>query len=326
MDVLYSAGHTLLKIRETLAGYRRRFQHLRQATNFDLAFVYREATLLGPPVLERRLAGRGPLIFDFDDAIYLPPANPSSRWASRLRPLSKTARLCEIATHVTVGNETLAVFARSCSAAVSVVPSTIDTIRYVPRDRPPNPRPVIGWTGSTSTVPYLEMLRGPLLELRRRIPFQLRVIGGMLTVPGLDLDCLPWSPHTEVEDLRPLDVGVMPLPDDAWTRGKCGLKALQYMALGIPPVVSPVGVNRQIVEDGENGLHASTEKEWVDRMALLLSRPDLRKRLGAVARRTVEERYSSRVWVPKVAGVFRAAAAAGLQLRWFARSDRSRYR
>jgi glycosyltransferase involved in cell wall biosynthesis len=129
-----------------------------------------------------------------------------------------------------------------------------------------------------------------------------------LPLDGIPAQCAPWRPDTEVEDLRAFDVGLMPLPDDEWSRGKCGLKALQYMALGIPPVVSPVGVNTTIVRDGVNGFYARTEGEWVDRIALLLSDPGLRRALGQEARKTVENSYSARVHAPRVAQVLREAA------------------
>jgi glycosyltransferase involved in cell wall biosynthesis len=120
---------------------------------------------------------------------------------------------------------------------------------------------------------------------------------------------MPWRLDTEVEDLRAFDVGLMPLSDDEWSRGKCGLKALQYMALGIPAVVSPVGVNTTIVRDGVNGFYASTEEEWIDRIALLLEDEPLRRSLGEEARRTVEESYSARAHVPRVARILMEAAA-----------------
>jgi len=140
------------------------------------------------------------------------------------------------------------------------------------------------------------------------VEFRLRVIGATLEMDGLDVECLPWRAASEVEDLRPLDVGLMPLTDDEWSRGKCGLKALQYMALGIPPVVSPVGVNSTIVEDRLSGFHARDDGEGVEKIRLLLADAALRARLGAAARQTVERTYSARVQAPRMAQVFREAA------------------
>jgi glycosyltransferase involved in cell wall biosynthesis len=308
MDVLYMPGRRLRKATETLRGYLRRMRELRQVRDFDVAFVYREAALLGPPILERRFARRVPLVFDFDDAIYLPASSAPNRWAAWLKDRLKTGKLCRLAAHVTVGNEVLAEYARPRSRAVTVVPTTIDTDLYLPEARTAQPLPVVGWTGSVTTLPYLVQLEEALRVLRRKVAYRLLVIGGELAVPDLDVECRPWRAATEIADLRPIDVGLMPLPDDPWTRGKCGLKALQYMALGIPPVVAPVGINGTIVENGVNGFHARTNAEWVERVACLLKDPGLRRRLGDAARRTVVEGYSAAVHAKRVAAVLRSVA------------------
>lgn len=308
MDTLYQPGGGLVKALETLRGYLRRLRELRRAGSHDVVFVFREATLLGPPVVERQIARRLPLVLDFDDAIHLPPANTVNTWSGWLRDPKKTEKLCRLARHVTVGNETLADYARRVSKAVSVIPTTIDTDLYVPPSRTPNPRPVVGWSGSTTTLPYLVAMHETLLQLRQRLDFELRVIGGEAALPGLDVRCQPWRADSEVEDLAPFDVGLMPLPDDPWTRGKCGLKALQYMALGIPPVVSPVGVNAEIVTHGVDGFHALNPRAWIDHVSQLASEPKLRARLGAAARGTVETRYSARVHAPRLAAILRETA------------------
>lgn len=308
LGVLHGAGHLTTKLAETIEGYFRRARLLRNLDAYDVAYVYREVALLGRAWFEACIARRLPLVFDFDDAIYLPVASPANAWAVALKSPRKTASICRLASHVTVGNETLAAFARSVASAVTVVPSTIDTEVYMVRAKGPNARPIVGWTGSLTTVPHLESVANALLRLRSLFDFELRVIGGTPSLPGLDVRQVPWRAETEVEDLQPLDVGIMPLPDDEWSRGKCGMKALQYMALGIPPVVSPVGVNAAIVQDGVNGFHARTDDEWVEKIALLLRNPSLRQRLGAAARHTVEESYSARVQAPRMAQVLREAA------------------
>jgi glycosyltransferase involved in cell wall biosynthesis len=151
-------------------------------------------------------------------------------------------------------------------------------------------------------------MRETLVRLRERIDFELHVIGGELSIPGVDVRSRPWRAETEVEDLRELDVGIMPLPDDPWTRGKCGLKALQYMALGIPAVVSPVGVNTDIVRHGMNGYLATSPDEWIEGMRRLLADGALRERLGREARRTVEDRYSARGHAPRLARILHEVA------------------
>jgi glycosyltransferase involved in cell wall biosynthesis len=308
MDILYRPGHLLAKAWGALAGYARRPRDVVRAGSFDVAFLYREATPLGPAWIERVLASRVPIVYDFDDAIYLRATSPANAWVRALKNPEKTASLCRLSRHVVVGNDILAAYARRYANAVSVVPSTIDTDAYVLMTRPANPRPVLGWTGSSTTLPHLAVLRPALARLRQLLDYELRIIGGDLEVPGVRVTCLPWRAETEVDDLRAIDVGLMPLPDDAWSRGKCAMKALQYMALAIPPVVSPVGANATVVEDGVNGLHAVNESEWVERLAALLGEPSRRASLGSQARRTVEERYSCRVQAPRVARILREAA------------------
>lgn len=310
MDVLYQPGHSVLKAAGTLRGYLRRLRETLLSALPEVIFVYREAALLGPAWLERILAWRRPLVFDFDDALYLADTSAANAWARAFKAVGKTAAICRVASQVTVGNPVLADFARTHSSRVTVIPTSIDTDLYQRPVRPCNRRPVVGWTGSATTLRYLERLVPALVRLRQACDFELRVIGGELRVAGLDVTCLPWRAATEVADLAPLDVGLMPLLDDPWSRGKCGLKALQYMALGIPPVVSPVGVNSAIVSHGRNGFLASSEEEWIAHLTALLRDPALRERLGEAARRTVEHGYSARVQAPRLAQVLRQAAAS----------------
>lgn len=310
MDVLYRPGHLAQKALATLRGYGHRLLEVVSPGLPEVVFVYREAALLGPAWLERLFAWRRPIVFDFDDAIYLVDTSAANAWARVLKSPAKTATLCRLARQVTVGNPTLADFARTHTESVSVIPTTIDTDLYRPPARPPNPRPVIGWTGSATTLRYLEELAPTLVRLRQRCDFELRVIGGELEIEGLSVTCVPWRAETEVEDLSTLDVGLMPLSDDPWSRGKCALKALQYMALGVPPVVSPVGVNKAIIRHGENGFLAASGEDWIARLTELLGDTALRERLGRAARQTVEQEFSARVQAPRLARVLRQAAAS----------------
>jgi glycosyltransferase involved in cell wall biosynthesis len=308
MKVLYEPGHVAVKAWEMLCGYPRRLAEALRPISADVIFVYREAALLGPAWIERLLALRRPLVFDFDDAIYLADTSPVNAWSRGLKSVGKVATICRMAHHVIVGNEILAGFARTRTREVTVIPSTIDTDVYQIQPRAENRVPVIGWTGSVTTVPHLMIAAPALRRLREKREFELRVIGAKFDIDGLAVRCVPWRAESEPDDLRVIDVGLMPLPENEWSRGKCGMKALQYMALGIPPVVSPVGVNASIVRDGINGLHARTEDDWVDRIALLLENGPLRRSLGLEARRTVEESYSARTHAPRVAKILTEAA------------------
>jgi glycosyltransferase involved in cell wall biosynthesis len=309
LDAAYGRASFFRKGVHLVSGYSRRLREALEPGAYDVAYVFREAALLGGAWIERLLARRLPFVLDFDDAIFLTPPVSINRGAGLLKNPGKTDDICRLARHVVTGNQFLASYARRFTDAVTVIPSTIDTDAYRMAPRAENRRPIIGWTGSPTTVCYLETISNPLARLRRELDFELRVIGADLRMAGVDTTASAWSAATEVNDLRPLDAGLMPLEDDDWCRGKCGLKALQYMALGIPPVVSPVGFNKEIVEDGVNGFLASSDDEWVEKLLVLLRDPALRARLGSAARHTVEERFSAKVQAPRMADVLRKAAA-----------------
>jgi len=311
--ILYRQGKTAQKIKLVANAFARRLAQVSSVSRYDACYVLREAALLGPPVIERLLKRqRVPIIFDFDDAIYISYRSPSNGYLSYLKFAGKTKKICRIASHVIVGNQYLAEYASQLNEQVTVVPTTIDTEKYfVDRERPIPSVPVIGWTGSFSTVQHLDTLRGALQELAHRERFRLRVIGTPeYDLEGVEVEAMPWRAQTEIEDLRPIDIGVMPLPDDAWSKGKCGLKALQFMALGIPTICSPVGVNTEIIHDGENGFIAGTEDEWLKKLGALLRSAELRKQLGQAGRKTVETRYSATIQAPRVYDVLKSVARA----------------
>ena len=311
--VMYGSKQLPRKAWIGVRGLARRAGDLLRLRDFDIVFVQREAIQLGTALFERAAARARPrLVFDFDDAIWLPNASSANSRLAWLKNARKTSRIIEAADLVLAGNDYLADYARQFNSAVEVVPTTIDTEQYIPPPKGEREDGVtIGWSGSMTTmehfkpfVPVLKRLRGRLGD---RVRFEL--IGDpTYREPELGIVGRQWSAATEVEDLARFDIGVMPLPDDEWSRGKCGLKGLQYMALEIPTVMSPVGVNSKIIEDGQNGLLASSEDEWVDKLTQLVESAELRRQLGAEARKTVEERYSLRVHAPRFAQTLRETA------------------
>jgi glycosyltransferase involved in cell wall biosynthesis len=307
-QTLHSPGANFRKLSLLAESFGRRFRLMKSLKNYDLVYVFREATLFGPAFFERLIHQSGlPFVFDFDDAIFESYKSPSNGYLSYLKFAAKTKRICRMASHVIVGNPYLAEYAEKFNDHVTIVPSTIDTDKYTATPRPDSHIPVIGWTGSFSTVQHLNTLRSVLGKLARQRPFRLRIIGTTTyELEGVDVEVVPWRSSSEVEDLRPIDVGIMPLPDDEWTRGKCGMKALQFMALGLPVVCSPVGVNTDIIQDGVNGFLAKSDDEWIQKLDQLLASSELRQRLGAAARVTVESGYSSHVHAPRVFEVFQS--------------------
>lgn len=302
--LIYKAGNLSGKLQLVARAFARRTALLRRLRQYDAVYVFREAALLGPPVFERLIARSGvPLIFDFDDAIFVPYRSPSNGYLSYLKFPAKTRTICRLATHVMAGNPYLADYARAVNSRVTIVPTTIDTEKYVAQDeaRAIADPPVIGWSGSYSTVQHLDTLRHALQRLAQEERFRLRVIGTpRYELEGVAVEAMPWRAATETKDLSVMDIGIMPLPDDRWSKGKCGLKALQYMALGIPTICSPVGVNIDIIHDGENGFIAGTEDEWIAKLKQLLRSAELRRRLGRAGRATVEAQYSALVQAPRV--------------------------
>ena len=308
--LLYKAGNMGGKLAQVSRGFARRLSLINSVKQFDAVYIFREAALLGPAVFERMIKrSRVPIVFDFDDAVFVSYRSPSNGYLSYLKFAAKTRTICRLASHVMVGNSYLAEYARQFNPHVTIVPTTIDTEKYSVRHSNPSDIPVIGWTGSFSTVQHLDTLRGALQKLAERGKFRLRVIGTPeYRLEGVTVEALPWRSESELDDLRPVDIGVMPLPNDAWSKGKCGLKALQFMALGIPTICSPVGVNTEIIQDGENGFIADTEQEWVDKMGRLLRSVDLRNQLGLAGRATVEQKYSAIAQAPRVYEVLESIA------------------
>jgi glycosyltransferase involved in cell wall biosynthesis len=309
-EVMHAEGQAVAKAAGVLRGVLRRVALLRRVRSHAAVFLYLEAAPIGPPLIERAITALGvPVIFDFDDAIFIPKDNARSRILRWLRPASKQESIAKMATWITPGNEYLAEWSRERNANVTILPTTIDLEKYTAPDRTSNDVPVIGWSGSFTTAKFLDPLRAVLQTLARTHSFKLRVIGARsYSIPGVDVEVLPWRSATEVEDLRPIDIGLMPLPDDRWARGKCGLKALQYMALGIPAICSPGGVNATIIEHGRNGFLATTDDEWLNALRTLLDSPEMRKQIGSAGRATVERSYSAPAKAQVLAEIIRTVA------------------
>ncbi len=297
--ILYESGHVPEKIARVLWDFGRRAADVARAGRFDGVVMYREAALLGPAFYEHALARRRiPTILDFDDAIWLESGGGRNGLFAKLRFPAKTATLCRLADAVTVGNDYLAAWASRLNPNVHVARTSIELSNYPVLPPPPDDGVLrVGWTGSLSTMNvHLEAARPFLEALGARRPTELQVVCSeppARPFANVRNVFIPWRAETEAEDVARCHVGIMPLPDDPFARGKCGCKALQYMAVGRPVVVSPVGVNTEIVRSGENGLLASTDEEWVEALLRLGDSPDLRARLGAEGRKTVESGYSA---------------------------------
>lgn len=289
---------------------------LRAVGDHDVVLVQRGVSLALDRWLPSRLAGRGvPMVYDFDDAVFLPQEGGRG-WLERLRdPGGSTRAFCRGAAVVLAGNPFLADFARDAVGPggedrVRVLPSVVDPRRLVPAGpRPAESPPTLGWVGSDSTIPYLEALAPALRALADAVPHRLLVVAGSRRprLEGAAFDFARWTPEGEADLLASLDVGLYPLDDTPWGRGKCGFKALQYLACGVPCVASPVGVLRDIVRPGVTGFHATSTGEWVEACARLLRDRGERARMGAAGRGLVEASYSLEVAAPRLAAALHDA-------------------
>lgn len=292
--------------------YGRRLRRLRALHRYDLAWLQREACPWLPGWLELALLGRStPLAVDYDDAVFHRYDAHGSRWV-RLLLGNKIDRVMARADLVTAGNDYLAARARAAgSRRIEWLPTVVDLDRY-PEAAPLRVGPplVVGWIGSPATAHYLREVAAALAPLHASGLIRGVAVGARPDqVAGTVFQPREWREETEAEALRGFDIGIMPLRDELWERGKCGYKLIQYMASGLPVVASPVGVNTEIVSEGVNGLLASEPGQWADAIARLARDPDLRRSMGEAGRQRVRQRYSLQAQAGRLIDMLRNMAA-----------------
>jgi glycosyltransferase involved in cell wall biosynthesis len=298
-NLFYQPGNPGKKLWIIFRGFIMRVGILFRVASFDYVFIHRETTPVGPPLFEWVIAKllKARIIYDFDDAIWLTDRKAETGAFSLLKWRHKVSSICGWSYKVSCGNAYLARYASQYNKSVIFNPSTIDT-RHAHN---PDPHPVsktapirIGWTGSHSTLKYLKEIE-PVIQKLAAGYSGLEFIVIADRAPELhisNLQFIHWKESSEIADLMKFDIGIMPLPDDEWTRGKCGFKLLQYLALGIPAVASPVGANLDIIRQGETGYLCATPEEWYSALKTLIDNQDLRKQFGRRGREFVETRYS----------------------------------
>ena len=298
--LFYKEGHPLLKALTLIRGTAKRVYALLIAPSCSFVFIHREASPVGPPVFEWVLAKllRKKIIYDFDDAIWLTDRVNESTFLKAIKRRDKVNQICRLSYKVSCGNQYLADYALPFNDQIVINPTTIDCenmhnpARFEKKKK--SGTIVIGWTGSHSTLKYLLLLEPVLQKLENQFDHvSFLVIADQLPPLRLNrLNFIKWNPDTEIEDLLKIDIGIMPLPDDEWSKGKCGFKALQYMALEIPAVISPVGVNTEIISEGVEGFLCSTDGEWLLALNKLIQDPTLRETMGKRGRKKIIDSYS----------------------------------
>jgi glycosyltransferase involved in cell wall biosynthesis len=306
-ESLRSKGKITVKALHTIYCSVRRLVRLTTLSDFDLIFIHREAFPFFTPACEEWVLGRHQkVVFSFDDAIFAahPDASQLNHpWLYHFKYGHSIERVIARSVHIVAGNQALAEYARPFNSRITVIPTVVDCERYQYKPVSDGRRPLtIGWMGSRSTASYLFHIAPALKKLagtfRGRVEFQ------FVGCPDLRLDIprasyRPFCLQSEISDLQSLDIGLMPMPDTTWTRGKCAFKAVQYMAMGIPTVASPVGSTLELIQQGHNGFLADSSDQWLHHLEQLVADATLRRKMSLRARHTIEGNYSLQVWGPK---------------------------
>lgn len=294
--ILYKPGHLVQKALGILQGFLKRFLFLFSVPRYNYIFIHREATPIGPPWFEWVVAKvlKKKIIYDFDDAIWIANTSENNKIVAGIKWHHKVGSICRWAYKISCGNSYLQSFAQQYNPRAVVNPTTIDTVNLHNQIKDQRTEKiVIGWTGTHSTMKYLEPIIPVLQQLEEKYSFEFKVISNQ--PPEFALRSLvfkPWQKETEIADLLTFNVGLMPLEDDRWAKGKCAFKALQYMALGIPALVSPVGMNTEVVDDGVNGFICQTPQDWYNKLESTINNAGLRASLGEAARQKIEKAYA----------------------------------
>jgi len=292
--IFYAEGNSGNKLWILIKAILHRIKDTFRYNNYDIVFVQREAIMIGSSFFEKRIKKSGAkYIFDFDDSIWLLDTSDGNKKYEWLKNPEKTVRNIRYADMVFAGNNYLASYARSCNSHVKIIPTTIDTDFHKPLQKK-NDKLIIGWIGSHTTIKHFEYALEFLSAIKKKYPLvEISVVGDAEYInESLGIKGIAWGSATEVEIINSFSIGIMPLPNDEWAKGKCGLKGLSYMACEVPTVMSPVGVNTEIIEQGKNGFLASTTEEWINCLSQLIENAALRASIGKAGRQTVLEKYS----------------------------------
>lgn len=294
-SILYRSGYILNKSAGIVKAFIRRFWVvLFVVPRYNFVFIHREVSPLGPPLFEFIIAKifKKKIIYDFDDAIWIPDSGNSV--LKFIKCHWKISYICKWAHRIAAGNEYLCHYANAYNQNVVLLPTCVDTEKKHNCIKNQNSSTVtIGWTGSHSTLRYLDPIVPVLQSLANSYQVKIIIICNrkpQFSIEGLKF--ISWNEVTEIEDLLQINIGIMPLEKDQWSAGKCGFKLIQYLSLGIPAVASPVGVNKIIIRHGNNGFLATNLNEWENYLRLLIQDAGLRKRFGEQGRQKIKNEYS----------------------------------
>lgn len=295
-ELFYSKGNFLAKVFILIKSFFIRLKDSFQFKKYDIIFIQRETSFLGSSYFEKKAFRSGAyVIFDFDDSIWLADTSPGNKKWEWIKKPEKFYTNVANAHCVIAGNAYLAEKAKPYNKNVVIIPTTVNSDWHVPKTEHRNKKLItIGWSGSISTIKHFELLVPVLIKLQEKYKNKLKfkVIGDKYYKhQTLNVEAIEWKENTEVSELNSLDIGLMPLPDDEWANGKCGLKGLSYMACAVPVVMSAVGVNKDIIQNGKNGFLVTTDEEWLTVLSNLIDNEALRIEVGNRGRETVIKNY-----------------------------------
>lgn len=307
--ILYNKENFWKKVAGVVAGLLRRFYQIRQISKADGIYVFLNVVPIGPLLFEKiyvRLAKH--VIYDIDDMVHHLETSPQNRLVRFFRSDRRYFYLMRNADHVITCTPELDRIVKLYNPKTTDISSTVNTETYLPINKYKNDkRLVIGWSGSHSTSKYLYLLSSVFERLACDFHFKVLVMGAeKFSIPGIDVETVSWSPEIEIQTLQRIDIGVYPLPNNEWVKGKSGLKAIQYMSLGIPVVASHVGCNDRVIEDGVSGVLVNSDDEWYDALKMLILEPNLRAHLGKNARMRVEKLFSVGANQDKYLNIFKS--------------------
>lgn len=308
-EILYTNGNYIAKTLEMIKGYANRLGLLRQLNDYDAVFVYREAALLGPAFLEKMIARKKPIIYQLDDPLFVPYKSPSNGYLSYLKFFGKIKEIIRVSKVVIANSSHIRDYALQFNQNVWQIPSIVDTKKFAFRQISENPERVcIGWSGSPTTLKNIKLIEKPLQLISQENICNIHFIGGIdFDLENVNYTAQKWCEETEVHDLRKMQIGLIPLPENPWNKYKFIMKTAQYMALGIVPVGTPMASNTEVITHGENGFWAATEDEWVEYIRILVEDSKLRNRLSNNAAADARMKYSLEANAPKVIEAFCSA-------------------
>ncbi|HEY8558961.1 MAG TPA: glycosyltransferase family 4 protein [Pyrinomonadaceae bacterium] len=308
-EVLYQQGRSLTKLTRLLGCYGKHFSQALSKFASDIIFIYREASLIGPALSERLIARQKiPIVYDIDDPVFLPYKSPVNGWASLLKFPKKTHKLFQLSTQIIAINNLIGDYAANFNEHVTIIPNCVDAEKYKPveSEKKAGQKEVkMVWIGSHSTMQNLVEIAAPIKKLQAENACPLLIIGaGNSNLDGVDVEMRQWSSETEVGDLQEGDIGLLPVNDLEWNNWKFFYKTIQYMAVGLPVVARKIGSNEEVIENGVNGFVVESEREWFDKISLLIKNPEMRRKMGENARKTVLEKYSVTSQMPRMVEIF----------------------